>query len=245
MAGGPTTSALVLAAATAGSLGFLAGGYLTADALAEQRHPGVRGDLAVRREPVRPLPGARRPGCVRGVPRADPARGGAVRRRPPRAPGRGRRPLAGQGRLPDRPPGPGRVVHLRDPRCRVPGRPAPGREPVGADRHLGRGGTAGGGCGRRRARRPGVVRWWSLRDADARPHPGRSAPGRTPPRGEGRRRPPAAGRRRRRHARRRGRPPRRGRRCRSRWHAPVARRRERSLDRPTGPGWPTMAGRPP
>ena len=36
MAGGPTTSALVMAAATTGSLGFLAGGYLTADALAEQ-----------------------------------------------------------------------------------------------------------------------------------------------------------------------------------------------------------------
>jgi nitronate monooxygenase len=36
MAGGPTTPALALAAATTGSLGFLAGGYLTADALAEQ-----------------------------------------------------------------------------------------------------------------------------------------------------------------------------------------------------------------
>jgi NAD(P)H-dependent flavin oxidoreductase YrpB (nitropropane dioxygenase family) len=36
MAGGPTTPALVLAAASTGSLGFLAGGYLTADALAEQ-----------------------------------------------------------------------------------------------------------------------------------------------------------------------------------------------------------------
>lgn len=36
MAGGPTTPALVIAAASSGSLGFLAGGYLTADALAEQ-----------------------------------------------------------------------------------------------------------------------------------------------------------------------------------------------------------------
>ncbi|WP_055589763.1 nitronate monooxygenase [Streptacidiphilus griseoplanus] len=36
MAGGPTTPALVTAAARAGSLGFLAGGYRTADALAEQ-----------------------------------------------------------------------------------------------------------------------------------------------------------------------------------------------------------------
>lgn len=36
MAGGPTTPGLVLAAASAGCLGFLAGGYLTADALAEQ-----------------------------------------------------------------------------------------------------------------------------------------------------------------------------------------------------------------
>lgn len=36
MAGGPTTPELVLAAAGAGSLGFLAGGYLTAGALAEQ-----------------------------------------------------------------------------------------------------------------------------------------------------------------------------------------------------------------
>jgi NAD(P)H-dependent flavin oxidoreductase YrpB (nitropropane dioxygenase family) len=36
MAGGPTTPELVLAAAGAGCLGFLAGGYLTADALAEQ-----------------------------------------------------------------------------------------------------------------------------------------------------------------------------------------------------------------
>jgi NAD(P)H-dependent flavin oxidoreductase YrpB (nitropropane dioxygenase family) len=36
MAGGPTTPELVLAAAGAGSLGFLAGGYLTADALRDQ-----------------------------------------------------------------------------------------------------------------------------------------------------------------------------------------------------------------
>lgn len=36
MAGGPTTPGLVLAAATAGSLGFLAGGYLTAAALNDQ-----------------------------------------------------------------------------------------------------------------------------------------------------------------------------------------------------------------
>ncbi|WP_298511370.1 nitronate monooxygenase [uncultured Nocardioides sp.] len=36
MAGGPTTPALVLAAVEAGSTGFLAGGYLTAEALAEQ-----------------------------------------------------------------------------------------------------------------------------------------------------------------------------------------------------------------
>ena len=36
MAGGPTTPQLVIAAAEAGSLGFLAGGYLTADGLAER-----------------------------------------------------------------------------------------------------------------------------------------------------------------------------------------------------------------
>lgn len=36
MAGGPSTPELVIAAAGAGSLGFLAGGYQTADALAEQ-----------------------------------------------------------------------------------------------------------------------------------------------------------------------------------------------------------------
>ena len=36
MAGGPTTPALVVAAARAGALGFLAGGYLTPDALAAQ-----------------------------------------------------------------------------------------------------------------------------------------------------------------------------------------------------------------
>ena len=36
MAGGPTTPALVLAAARSGSLGFLAGGYLSAEALGEQ-----------------------------------------------------------------------------------------------------------------------------------------------------------------------------------------------------------------
>lgn len=36
MAGGPTTPDLVLAAGGVGALGFLAGGYLTADALAEQ-----------------------------------------------------------------------------------------------------------------------------------------------------------------------------------------------------------------
>jgi NAD(P)H-dependent flavin oxidoreductase YrpB (nitropropane dioxygenase family) len=36
MAGGPTTAALVLAAASTGSLGFLAGGYLTPEALGEQ-----------------------------------------------------------------------------------------------------------------------------------------------------------------------------------------------------------------
>jgi nitronate monooxygenase len=38
MAGGPTTPAVVLAAASAGSLGFLAGGYLSAEALGEQLH---------------------------------------------------------------------------------------------------------------------------------------------------------------------------------------------------------------
>jgi NAD(P)H-dependent flavin oxidoreductase YrpB (nitropropane dioxygenase family) len=38
MAGGPTTPALVLAAASAGSLGFLAGGYLSPEALGEQLH---------------------------------------------------------------------------------------------------------------------------------------------------------------------------------------------------------------
>jgi NAD(P)H-dependent flavin oxidoreductase YrpB (nitropropane dioxygenase family) len=36
MAGGPTTPELVLAAASAGSLGFLAGGYLSAETLSEQ-----------------------------------------------------------------------------------------------------------------------------------------------------------------------------------------------------------------
>ena len=36
MSGGPTTTALVLAAAAAGSAGSLAGGYKTAEALAEQ-----------------------------------------------------------------------------------------------------------------------------------------------------------------------------------------------------------------
>ncbi len=36
MAGGPTTPELVIAAAGAGSLGFVAGGYLTADALGDQ-----------------------------------------------------------------------------------------------------------------------------------------------------------------------------------------------------------------
>ena len=36
MAGGPTSAALVVAAAAAGSLGFVAGGYKTPDALAEQ-----------------------------------------------------------------------------------------------------------------------------------------------------------------------------------------------------------------
>jgi NAD(P)H-dependent flavin oxidoreductase YrpB (nitropropane dioxygenase family) len=36
MAGGPSTPALVTAAARAGGLGFLAGGYKTAQALAER-----------------------------------------------------------------------------------------------------------------------------------------------------------------------------------------------------------------
>src|SRR4051812_6401972 len=36
MAGGPTTPALVIAAAHAGSLGFVAGGYLDAESLADQ-----------------------------------------------------------------------------------------------------------------------------------------------------------------------------------------------------------------
>src|SRR5690349_22177057 len=36
LGGGPGTPALVLAAARAGALGFLAGGYLTADGLADQ-----------------------------------------------------------------------------------------------------------------------------------------------------------------------------------------------------------------
>lgn len=46
MAGGPTTPDLVLAAARAGSLAFVAGGYLTADTLAEQLAT-VRGSAAV------------------------------------------------------------------------------------------------------------------------------------------------------------------------------------------------------
>jgi NAD(P)H-dependent flavin oxidoreductase YrpB (nitropropane dioxygenase family) len=46
MAGGPTTPALVVAAARAGGLGFLAGGYQTADALARQID-AVRQDTSV------------------------------------------------------------------------------------------------------------------------------------------------------------------------------------------------------
>jgi nitronate monooxygenase len=46
MAGGPTTPELVIAAAGAGSLGFLAGGYLTGEALGEQL-ARVRGETSL------------------------------------------------------------------------------------------------------------------------------------------------------------------------------------------------------
>ena len=46
MAGGPTTPALVAAAARAGSLGFLAAGYLTADALGNDKD-AAGNDIAI------------------------------------------------------------------------------------------------------------------------------------------------------------------------------------------------------
>ena len=60
MAGGPSTPALVTAAAGAGSLGFLAGGYKTAGQLAEQiaevRGPGRTGLFGVNLFVPNPVP---------------------------------------------------------------------------------------------------------------------------------------------------------------------------------------------
>ena len=82
MSGGPTTPALVLAAAEAGSAGSLAGGYQTAEALAEQVAEVRATHRAVRRQPVLAQPGAGRPGGVRRLPRAAAPAGRVVRRRP-------------------------------------------------------------------------------------------------------------------------------------------------------------------
>ncbi|MFE2985961.1 nitronate monooxygenase [Streptomyces sp. NPDC059262] len=62
MAGGPTTPELVIAAAGGGSLGFLAGGYKTAEALGEQIARVRAGG-----PPGRPLRQARRRGGAEDV----------------------------------------------------------------------------------------------------------------------------------------------------------------------------------
>ena len=64
MAGGPTTPALVIAAARAGSMGFLAAGYKTPASWPTDRR-GPRADRDLRRQLVRAQPGAGRPGRVR------------------------------------------------------------------------------------------------------------------------------------------------------------------------------------
>ena len=61
MSGGPTTTALVLAAAAAGSAGSLAGGYKTAEALAEQVAEVRASTERYRRQPVLAQPGTGRP----------------------------------------------------------------------------------------------------------------------------------------------------------------------------------------
>ncbi len=99
MAGGPTTPALVVAAANAGALGFVAGGYLTADALAEQIATVRREHDHVRREPVRAAAGAGRPRRVRSLRRelqAEAERYGVVLNTDS---DRGRRPLGRQDRV--------------------------------------------------------------------------------------------------------------------------------------------------
>ena len=54
MAGGPTTVDMVLAAARAGSMGFLAAGYKTPEAMHAESRPGALGRSAVRCQPVAP-----------------------------------------------------------------------------------------------------------------------------------------------------------------------------------------------
>ena len=115
MAGGPSTPALVAAAAEAGALGFLASGYKSAEAVAG-------GDAAVRAAASRAF------GVnvfVPGTPAAEPARDGQVPRIP--QPGRrdhrgrarrarmGRRRLAREGGSAARRPSAHRQLHVRLP----------------------------------------------------------------------------------------------------------------------------------
>ncbi len=61
MAGGASTPALVTATARAGGLGFLAGGYKSAQALAGQIHTVESEGRTVRRQPLRAKPRPRTP----------------------------------------------------------------------------------------------------------------------------------------------------------------------------------------
>ena len=204
MAGGPSTVDLVVAGAAAGALGFLAGGYKSADRLRQEM-------AAVRAAGVDAfgvnlfVPGGpdRRPRGRGRLRQAARARG----RRSRGGTGRGvveRRRLSGQGRgRPGRTAGGGQL-HLRCPRGRRHPDAAGGgsRRPAhGDDAGGGDGGAAGGTrragpAGRRGRRAPG--------------QPGQRRPPGSGPAGAGapRRRPPAhagAPRRRRRGGRPRGR----------------------------------------
>ena len=134
MAGGPTTAALVTAAARAGSLGFLAAGYKTPDQLAGQiaevrgqtgTGAGVFGvNLFVPNPvPADPAAFARYADALQAeADRYEAAPG--WRRYGPAGAGRGRRRLAGQGGPAAGRPGAGGQLHVRPACCDgVPGVP--------------------------------------------------------------------------------------------------------------------------
>ena len=143
MAGGPTTVDMVLAAARAGSFGFLAAGYKTCRGDARGDRPGAFGRSPVRGQPVRPQ---QRSGRTRGVPPLrgrDTTRGRPIRTHAAGRTSRGRRRLRREDRRVARSAGTGRQLHVRNPGRHRDPQPAVIRHARHPDRHVRIGGRAG------------------------------------------------------------------------------------------------------